>query len=78
MVQDMKADFPKRSIEFAKIDYTPLYKYIDEERSNGSLVGDPAWMDVKKSRKYLSWQEYLAKSLQKLDNAFRESSTDRC
>jgi hypothetical protein len=70
MVQDMKADPPKKMVEFPKINYTELQKYILDEKVNGNLVGDPAWEDVKK--KYKPWRQSLQNSLEALNQNFRK------
>lgn len=74
MVQSMKADPPKSVVEFAKIDYAGVDKYVLDEKQNGSLVGDPAWDDLMSKRKKRSstWRERLQLSLEELNQGFRE------
>lgn len=71
----MKSDPPKKSIEFEKIDYSSVFDFIEEERFNGLLVGDPAWSDVhhKKNHTLLGWRDQMKLSLNHLNNTFSES-----
>lgn len=70
MNQDMRADPPKKVVEFPKIDYTPLQSFILDEKANGVLAGDPAWEDLKKKHK--SWKLHLQTSLESLNRRFRK------
>lgn len=72
MAQDMRVDLPKNVLEFPKIDYTSLQSFVLEEKTNGSLVGDPAWEELAK-RNLKSWKQHLQSSLEKLNRDFRGS-----
>lgn len=57
---------PEEKVPLAATDYSSLIRFIEAEKENGSLVGDPAWEDVKGSKKkhaLLTWQKRLQKSL---------------
>jgi hypothetical protein len=72
----MQADQPKKVLNFPKIDYSDLHKFVADEKLNGSLVGDPAWDDWKtnkiKEQKDKFWIDRLQKSLDELSRVFSE------
>lgn len=74
MVSDMKSDSPKKSIEFDKMDYSNVFSFVEDQKLNGSLVGDPAWGDVNYKRKSTlsRWQDRLKMSLNHLNKTFSE------
>ena len=71
MAEDMKADPPKKVVDFPSIDYSELKAFIQGEKLNGMLVGDPAWEEGAR-KKLKSWDQHLQASLENLNRNFRE------
>lgn len=63
----LESKAPQRALTLPPLDYSSVYAFVEGQKNNGSLSGDPAWEDdfsSKKRANHSTWKQRLESNLE--------------